>query len=89
MLFRLIKPDDVKKNTVSDYKIYDFKFTPVAKADYYHETLMLSYAMMLTSSAGYLISQSRLDDAKKYLYQALAAKPNFQQALDLKRKFNL
>jgi hypothetical protein len=89
MLFRLVHKDLVKDNTIPEYKVYDFKFTPVTKTDYYHETLMLSYAMMLTASANYLVTLNRPEDAKKYLALALLAKPNHPQAIEMKRKFNL
>jgi hypothetical protein len=89
LLFRLVKSDDYKKNTYTDYKIFDFKFTTVNKNDYYHETLMLTYAMMLTASANFLISQNRTEDAKKYLSLALIAKPNYPQAIETKRKYNI
>ncbi len=90
ILFRLMNKDKVKMDAIlPDYKVYDFKFTPVTKTDYYHESLMISYAMMLTSSANYLAVMNRPEDAKKYLALALLAKPNYPQALELKRKYNL
>lgn len=89
LLFRLVPKDSLKNNKVSDYKMYDFNFTLTAAKDYYHETLMLSYAMMLTASAAYLISVNRPEDAKKYIELALSAKPNYPQAVELKRKYNL
>lgn len=88
MLFRLL-PASSPSTMPADYRVYDFAFTPVTKTDYYHETLMLSYAMMLTASADYLGAANRLDDARKYLTLALTAKPNYQQALEVKRKYNL
>src|SRR4030095_6848731 len=89
VLFRLVKGDDAKKNIFPDYKIYDYKFTRVTKGDYYHETLMYTYSLMLTASANLLISQNRPEDAKKYLDLALYAKPNYPQALETKRKYNI
>lgn len=89
LLFRLVNSDSLKNNPAQDYKIYDFSFTPNTKDDYYHKTLMMSYAMMLTGSAGYLVTVNRVDDAKKYLNLALTAIPGFPQALELKKKFNL
>ncbi len=89
LLFRLVNADSLKNSPAQDYKIYDFSFTPVKEEDYYHKTLMMSYAMMLTGSAGYLVTVNRIDDAKKYLSLALTAVPNFPQALELKKKFNL
>jgi hypothetical protein len=74
---------------LSDYKMFDFVFTPAPRKDYYHETLMLSYSMMLTASASYLLSSGRTEDAKKYLSLALLATPNYPQALELKKKNNL
>jgi hypothetical protein len=50
---------------------------------------MRSYAMMLTASSSYLITRGRTEDAKKYLALALLAVPNFPQALELKKKYNL
>ena len=88
LLFRLVNQDSLKNNARLDYKIYDFSFTPTAENDYYHKTLMMSYASMLTSSAGYLTTVNRTEDAKKYLSLALTAVPNFPQAIELKRKFN-
>jgi len=89
LMFRLVPKDSIKNNIVSDYEIYDFKFTPSVKNDYYHETLMLSYSMMLTTSANYLVNINRTNDAKKYLELAILAKPNYPQALELKRRFSL
>lgn len=89
MMFRLTNKDSLKNNTVNDYKIYDFKFTPITKTDYYHETLMISYAIMLTASAEYLAQVNRLEDAKKYIQLALLAKPNFSKGLEVKKKYNL
>lgn len=89
LLYRMVPRDQVKNNQVEDYKIYDFAFTPIAARDYYYETLMRSYSMMLTSSAMYLVSAGRPEDAKKYLELALIAMPNFPQALELKKKYNL
>lgn len=89
LLFRLVKSNPENKYSLPDYKIFDFKFTPVTKTDYYNETISQCYCMMLTNSAYYLITQNRLEDARKYLAQALIAKPNYSQALELKRKYSL
>lgn len=89
LLFRMVPRDQIKNNQVTDYKVYDFKFTPAAPKDYYYETLMRSYAMMLTASASYLITTGRIDDAKKYIELSLTAVPNFPQAIELKKKYNL
>ncbi len=89
MLFRIVPKDKIVNNQVEDYKVYDFAFTPVAPKDYYYETLMKSYAMMLTASSSYLLQNGRTDDAKKYLALALLAVPNFPQAIELKKKYNL
>ena len=50
---------------------------------------MRSYAMMLTASASYLVSEGRTEDARKYLDMSLMAVPNFPQALEIKKKYNL
>jgi hypothetical protein len=89
LLFRFVNPDSLQNVTLNEYKVYDFSFTPTNINDYYHQTLMLSYATMLTGSANYLASVNRLDDARKYIELALKAVPNYPQALDIKRKFNL
>jgi SAM-dependent methyltransferase len=89
ILFQLVHKDSLQNNVIKDYGIYDFEFTPTRVKDYYHETLMLSYSAMLTSSAQYLLNLNRPGDAKKYLDLALTAIPGFPNALDLKRKFNL
>lgn len=89
LLFRMVPKDQIKNNQLADYKVYDFKFTPAAPKDYYYETLMRSYAMMLTASASYLLTTGRIDDAKKYIELSLSAVPNFPQALELKKKYNL
>lgn len=89
LLFRMVPKDQLKNNQVTDYKVYDFKFTPAAPKDYYYETLMRSYAMMLTASASYLVTAGRIEDAKKYITLSLAAVPNFPQALELKKKYSL
>ena len=89
MLFRLVKKEQAVNKIIPDYKIYDFKFTPTTIKDYYHETLMTSYASMLTNSAAYLISVNRPQDAKTYLDMALLARPNYPQAMELKKKNNL
>jgi hypothetical protein len=86
ILFRLVKNDPSKKLVVDDYKIYDFKFTPTTVKDYYHETLMGSYAAMLTASATYLSSVNRNEDALKYLDIALTAIPNYGEALRLRSR---
>src|SRR4030095_7707814 len=86
LLLRLAPKDSVNNNRVSDYIAFDFSFTPAKKNDYYHETLMLNYAMMLTASANYLLNSGRTEDAKKYLKLALLAKPSFQQAMELMLK---
>lgn len=89
LLFRLVPKNEFVNNTVKDYSIYDFNFSPAPPKDYYYETLMRSYSMMLTSSAAYLLSAGRNDDAKKYIEMALIAVPNYPQALELKKKYNL
>ncbi len=89
LLFRMVPKDQIKNNQLADYKVYDFKFTPAAPKDYYYETLMRSYAMMLTASASYLLTTGRIEDAKKYIELSLSAVPNFPQALELKKKYNL
>ncbi|HWA07120.1 MAG TPA: DUF2723 domain-containing protein [Ignavibacteria bacterium] len=89
LLFRMVPKDQLKNNQVTDYKVYDFKFTPAAPKDYYYETLMRSYAMMLTASASYLVTAGRIEDAKKYITLSLAAVPNFPLALELKKKYSL
>lgn len=89
MLFRILPKGAPLTTAPSDYKAYDFAFTPVTKTDYYHETLMTGYAMMLSASADYLGSANRLDEARKYINLALLAKPNFPKALEVKRKYNL
>ena len=50
---------------------------------------MRSYAMMLSSSAAYLVTAGRQQEAKKYLELALVAMPNYPQAVELKNKYNL
>ncbi len=87
IIYRLVKKDSINK-PLPDYKIYDFKFTPDPKMDYYHGTINNSYALMLTNSAIYLASINRREDAKKYLDLALIARPNYPQALDVIRKYN-
>ncbi|MBN8586286.1 MAG: DUF2723 domain-containing protein [Ignavibacteria bacterium] len=89
LLFRLVPKNEFVNNTVKDYSIYDFKFSPAPPKDYYYETLMRSYAMMLSASASYLLSIGRNEDAKKYIETALKAFPNFPHALELKKKYNL
>lgn len=89
LLFRLVHKDSLVNNKVSDYRIYDFSFTPVKKNDYYHETLMKTYVMMLTASANYLASNDRRDDAGFYLNLALKAIPDYTGALEVKRKYGL
>lgn len=89
LLFRMIPKSEISNSILGDYKVFDFVFTPAPRKDYYHETLMLSYSLMLTSSANYLLTSGRTEDAKKYLSLALLATPNYPQAMELKRKFNL
>jgi len=89
LLFRLVPRSEVQNNIVKDYKMYKYSFTPAPLKDYYHETLMRSYAMMLTASASYLITMGRPEDAKKYLELSLKAFPNFPQAMEMKKKYNL
>ena len=89
LLTMLVKLSDYKNGNSPEYKTFDFSFTPVFKDDYYHKTLMSSYASMLTGSAAYLISKNRFEEAGKYLNLALTAIPNYPQALELKRKNNL
>jgi hypothetical protein len=86
LLFRIVNPDSLHNNVLNDYKIYDFTFTPTNNADYYHRTLMTSYAMMLTHSAIYLASINRRQDALKYIDLALTAIPDYPKALEIKRK---
>ncbi|MGH2575084.1 MAG: protein O-mannosyl-transferase family, partial [Ignavibacteria bacterium] len=87
ILSQLVKIDTA--NTQEQLiKTYDFNFTPTTKKNYYHETIMLSYASMLTNSANYLFKQNRITDARKYLDLALSAISNFPQALELKKKIN-
>jgi hypothetical protein len=69
--------------------MHEYSFTPVSKNDYYHESISMTYAMMFTASANFLLSSGKTEEAKEYLRLALKAKPNFQQALELKRKHNL
>lgn len=88
LLFRIVNPDSLHNNVLSDYKVYDFTFTPTENDDYYHRTLMMSYAMMLTNSAVYLASVNRQQDAIKYINLALTAVPTYPQALEVKRKLN-
>jgi hypothetical protein len=71
-----------------EIRVYDFSFTPVSIKDYYHETIMNTYAQMLTNSAYYLFTQNRIEDARKYVELALSAKPGYPQALELKRKIS-
>ena len=85
LLFRIVNPDSLHNNIISDYKIYDFTFTPTYNMDYYHRTLMTSYALMLTHSAIYLASINRQQDALKYLNLALTAIPDYPKALEVKR----
>lgn len=89
MMFRLVSKVGLTNSILPDYKTYDFNFTPVTKTDYYHETLMLSYAIMLTASAEYLAAFNKPEDAKKYLALALIAKPDFAKALEVKKKYSL
>ncbi|MCX7877481.1 MAG: DUF2723 domain-containing protein [Ignavibacteria bacterium] len=89
LLFRLVHKDSLVNGFVDDYKIYDFGFTPVTKKDYYHETLMKNYSMMLTASANYLASNGRTDDARFYINLALKALPEYAPAHDIKKKYGL
>lgn len=89
LLFRLVPKSQFDNKLLSDYKIYDFKFTPVKPRNYYYETLMNSYAMMLTNSASYLLSYNSKENAMKYLELSLIAVPNYNPALEIKRKFNI
>jgi hypothetical protein len=89
LLFRLVPKSQFDNKLLSDYKIYDFKFTPVKPRNYYYETLMNSYAMMLTNSASYLLSYNSKENAMKYLELSLIAVPNYNLALEIKRKFNI
>lgn len=89
LLFRLVPKTEIINNQVKEYNIYNFTFIPAPPKDYYHQTLMTSYAMMLTASASYLLSEGRNEDAKKYIELSLKAIPNYPQALELKRKYNL
>jgi hypothetical protein len=86
LLFRLVHMDSLDN---IDYKTYDFEFTPVTKNDYYHETLMNTYTMMLTASAKYLLSRNRTVEAGKYLELALLASPGDKTAVELKSKYGL
>jgi hypothetical protein len=86
LLFRLVHMDSLDN---IDYKTYDFEFTPVTKNDYYHETLMNTYTMMLTASSKYLLSRNRTVEAGKYLELALLASPGDKTAVELKSKYGL
>ncbi|MBZ0202786.1 MAG: hypothetical protein K8I03_07205, partial [Ignavibacteria bacterium] len=88
LLIRIIPGDSDLKKIGEEYKLYDFSFTPAPLKDYYHEGLMRSYAMVLTSSALYLLSVNRYEDARKYIEIALKADPNFSRALEVKKKYN-
>lgn len=85
LLFRIVNADSLHNNVLNDYKIYNFKFTPTSNMDYYHRTLMTSYALMLTHSAIYLGSINRRQDALKYIDLALTAIPDYPKALEVKR----
>jgi hypothetical protein len=85
LLFRIVNPDSLHNNVLNDYKIHDFTFTPTSNMDYYHRTLMTSYALMLTHSAIYLASINRQQDALKYIDLALTAIPDYPKALEVKR----
>jgi hypothetical protein len=89
LLFRIVKPDELKNNILPDFKLHNFKFTRDPNKGYYHETLMYSYAFMFTVTAGYLATVLKTEDAKKYLELALTAMPGFPNALEVKRRFNL
>lgn len=88
LLFLLVEKDSLTRsgNILNDYNIYDINFTPSANKNYYHETLMNTYSMMLTNSALYLNSINRNQDALKYIELALLANPGFPKAIELKRK---
>jgi hypothetical protein len=88
LLVRLVK-GDAETIQKSEIKVKDFVFTPSDKNNYYHKTLMESYALMLTNTSYILIQQNKPEDAKKYLNLALTAIPNFPKAMELKKKFNL
>ena len=88
LMFRLVPVNTISNNIIPDYQIYDFVFSPIPSKDYYHETLRLSYAMMLATSANYLYAIGRTEDAKKYLALSLLAKPDYQQANEMKKKLN-
>ena len=89
LLSLLVKQSNVISGTILGYRTYDFTFTPTAKTDYYHKTVMQTYALMLTQSANHLLLDNRQIEARKYLDLALSAVPNYPQALDLKKKFRL
>lgn len=85
LLNRLVKNDDFKRMK-GDIKTYDFVFTPTQEKDYYHETIMQTYAMTLSNSANFLWQLGRTADARKYAELALTAKPGTPQILDLLNK---
>jgi hypothetical protein len=89
LIYLLVKKENVKNNILPDYKTYDFSFTPTSNPDYYHKTMMTSYALMLTQSASFLLANNRPDEARKYIDLALLAIPNYPQAVELKKKNNL
>ena len=84
ILFQLFKKESTAKKP--EIKTYDFNFSVLNKKDYYHETIMSTYAVMLANSAKYLFSLNRIEDARKYVELALKAKPDLPQAVDLKKK---
>jgi transmembrane protein TMEM260 (protein O-mannosyltransferase) len=84
ILLQLFKKESTGKK--SELKTYDFNFTKLNKEDYYHETIMNTYAFMLASSANHFYSQNRIEDARKYVELSLKAKPDLPQALELKKK---
>jgi len=87
LLFRLIKANLYNTQALTDYKIHEYKFSPVLKNDYYHETIRLTYAMMFTSTAHFLIANGKQEEAKGYVKLALDAKPNYPQAMEIKQKY--
>jgi hypothetical protein len=82
LLNRLVKNDDFERMK-GNIKTYDFVFTPNQEKDYYHETIMNTYAMTLSNSANYLWQLGQTADARKYAELALTAKPGTPQILDL------
>lgn len=87
LLFRLVEIKKYNKDPMIDFKIREYQFSPVLKNDYYHESIRMTYAMMFTSTANFLLARNKNEEAKKYIYLALTAKPDFPQALDAKQKY--